>query len=242
MTKTLSGLQSGEFDDIDVFHTITINGEAGANNQVLTSDGDETSWKDVTIANNSVGTNQLADNAVTTDKLADNSLENRHLTDGAVDSLEIQDGAVIATKIGAGAVIATKIGAGAVTAGKIGAGAVTAGKIGAGAVTQDRLATDAVIAVKIKDLEVTNNKLAGSIDYAKLDAATIPAVPAITALTGLTNVESSLYSAPAILTDKGVESGCYLLVSNAIGTGTPTRQFVLYHGTNGFVKILLPPP
>ena len=77
MTKTLSGLQSGEFDDIDVFHTITINGEAGANNQVLTSDGDETSWKDVTIANNSVGTNQLADNAVTTDKLADNLLENQ---------------------------------------------------------------------------------------------------------------------------------------------------------------------
>ena len=139
MTKTLSGLQSGEFDDIDVFHTITINGEAGANNQVLTSDGDETSWKDVTIANNSVGTNQLADNAVTTDKLADNSLENRHLTDGAVDSLEILDGAVIATKIGAGAVIATKIGAGAVTAGKIGAGAVTAGKIGAGAVTVGKI-------------------------------------------------------------------------------------------------------
>jgi hypothetical protein len=283
MTKTLSGLQSGEFDDIDVFHTITVNGEAGANNQVLTSDGDETSWQDVTIANGSVGTNQLAPNAVTTDKLADNSLENRHLTDGAVDSLEIADGAVTATKIGAGAVTATKIGAGAVTAGKIaadavgedqlqtdaviavkikdgevtaakiGAGAVTAGKIGAGAVTatkigddavgEDQLAADAVFTDNIKDGQVTNDKLAGGINYAKILASSIPAAPTITSLTGLTNVESSLYSAPAMTNaGKGAESGGYLLTGTAIGTTTPSRNYVLYRDANGFVKISVPPP
>ena len=92
MTKTLSGLQSGEFGDIDVFHTITINGEAGANNQVLTSDGDETSWKDVTIANNSVGPNQLADDAVTADKLVANSVGREQLADNAVGTVEIEAG------------------------------------------------------------------------------------------------------------------------------------------------------
>ena len=110
MTKTLSGLQSGEFDDIDVFHTITINGEAGANNQVLTSDGDETSWKDVTIANNSVGPNQLADDAVTAAALAANSVGREPLADNAVGTVEIEAGAVTAAKIGTGAVgVETKL-------------------------------------------------------------------------------------------------------------------------------------
>ena len=43
---------------------------------------------------------------------------------------------------------------------------MSAGKIAAGAVGEDKLATDAVIGVKIKDGDVTNDKLAGGINYA----------------------------------------------------------------------------
>eukprot|EP01050_Picozoa_sp_SAG11_P063998 SAG11_NODE_43877_length_160_cov_577.475410_1_plen_41_part_01 len=37
MPRTLSGLQNGEFDEIDIFHKITCNGNAGSLNQVLTN-------------------------------------------------------------------------------------------------------------------------------------------------------------------------------------------------------------
>lgn len=46
---TLSGLQSGFFTDIDVVDVITINGNAGTANQVLTSDGTNTSYQDPTL-------------------------------------------------------------------------------------------------------------------------------------------------------------------------------------------------
>lgn len=46
---TLSGLQSGFFTDIDVVDVITINGDAGTANQVLTSDGTKTSYQDPTL-------------------------------------------------------------------------------------------------------------------------------------------------------------------------------------------------
>ena len=47
MPRTLSGLQTGEFDEIDVLHSIKINSNPGAANQVLTSDGTNTNWTDV---------------------------------------------------------------------------------------------------------------------------------------------------------------------------------------------------
>jgi len=46
---TLTGLQSGFFTDIDVVDVITINGNAGTANQVLTSDGTNTSYQDPTL-------------------------------------------------------------------------------------------------------------------------------------------------------------------------------------------------
>eukprot|EP01044_Picomonas_judraskeda_P021456 COSAG03_NODE_5057_length_1351_cov_1.071885_1_plen_278_part_10 len=50
MPRTLSGLQNGEFDEIDIFHKITCNGNAGSLNQVLTNvDGVNTDWKTVDI-------------------------------------------------------------------------------------------------------------------------------------------------------------------------------------------------
>ena len=46
--SSLTGLISGDFTDIDVVDTIRINGDSGSNNQVLTSDGTFTSYKDPT--------------------------------------------------------------------------------------------------------------------------------------------------------------------------------------------------
>jgi len=41
---SITGLQSGDFTDIDVTYTIAINGDIGQNGQVLSSDGDNTLW------------------------------------------------------------------------------------------------------------------------------------------------------------------------------------------------------
>tara|TARA_Y100001973_G_C5205002_1_gene340827 strand:- start:253 stop:1488 length:1236 start_codon:yes stop_codon:yes gene_type:complete len=45
---SLSGLNDGDFTNIDVVYTISINGDAGANNQVLMSNGDTTEYKSIT--------------------------------------------------------------------------------------------------------------------------------------------------------------------------------------------------
>ena len=47
MPRTLSGLQTGEFDEVDVLHTVYINGNPGGANQVLTSDGVNSNWNDI---------------------------------------------------------------------------------------------------------------------------------------------------------------------------------------------------
>ena len=44
MPRTLSGLSSGEFDQIDVLNSIHINGHPGLANTIMTSDGVNTSW------------------------------------------------------------------------------------------------------------------------------------------------------------------------------------------------------
>ena len=47
MPRTLSGLQTGEFDEVDILHTVHINGNPGGANQVLTSDGVNSNWNDI---------------------------------------------------------------------------------------------------------------------------------------------------------------------------------------------------
>jgi len=44
---SLSGLNDGDFTNIDVLFTISINGDSGSNNQVLTSNGDTTEYKTI---------------------------------------------------------------------------------------------------------------------------------------------------------------------------------------------------
>ena len=41
---SITGLQSGNFTDIDVLYSISIDGDAGQNGQVLSSDGTNTLW------------------------------------------------------------------------------------------------------------------------------------------------------------------------------------------------------
>jgi hypothetical protein len=43
---SITGLQSGNFTDIDVIYTISINGDAGQDGQILSSDGTNTLWID----------------------------------------------------------------------------------------------------------------------------------------------------------------------------------------------------
>ena len=47
MPRTLSGLQTGEFDEVDILHSIQINSNPGGANQVLTSDGVNSNWNDI---------------------------------------------------------------------------------------------------------------------------------------------------------------------------------------------------
>ena len=46
MTR-LTRLQSGNFTDIDVLYSISLDGDTGQNNQVIKSDGTNSSWEDV---------------------------------------------------------------------------------------------------------------------------------------------------------------------------------------------------
>ena len=44
---SLTGLQSGNFTDIDVLYSIGLDGDTGEPNQVIKSDGTNSSWGDV---------------------------------------------------------------------------------------------------------------------------------------------------------------------------------------------------
>jgi hypothetical protein len=41
---SITGLQTGNFTDIDVIYSISIDGDSGQNGQVLSSDGTNTLW------------------------------------------------------------------------------------------------------------------------------------------------------------------------------------------------------
>ena len=79
MPRTLSGLNSGEFDTIDIFHSLTVGGNPGQPGTVLTSDGSNINWSAVNIEAGSIGTAQLAADAVTSAQLADDSVDSVHI-------------------------------------------------------------------------------------------------------------------------------------------------------------------
>ena len=104
MSRTLSGLQSGEFDEVDIFHSLTINGDGGQENYVIASNGDNTiDWKEVgtLIPNNSITNQQLAANTITKDKIADNTITNLQLTTNTITKDEIADNTITNQQIAA---------------------------------------------------------------------------------------------------------------------------------------------
>ena len=68
MPRTLSGLNAGEFDTIDIYHSLTVGGHPGQPGTVLTSDGSNINWGAITLDTNSVDSPQIKENAVISEK------------------------------------------------------------------------------------------------------------------------------------------------------------------------------
>ncbi len=71
--RTIDGMNSETFDEINIIDRILVNQDAGDNKQVLKSNGVDTLWGDVTdlIADDSITTAMLQDNCVTEAKISD---------------------------------------------------------------------------------------------------------------------------------------------------------------------------
>ena len=119
MPRTLSGLNTGEFDTIEIYHNLTVGGVSGQPGTVLTSDGSNINWAPVTLDANAVTNSKINNNAVTTDKILDGAVTNSKINNNAVTNLKINDGAVTFTKIAVGAVSHPQLAGNAVTTDKI---------------------------------------------------------------------------------------------------------------------------
>ena len=71
--RTIDGMNSETFDEINIIDRILVNQDAGENKQVLQSNGLDTLWGDVTdiIPDDSITTAMLQDNCVTEEKISD---------------------------------------------------------------------------------------------------------------------------------------------------------------------------
>ena len=71
--RTIDGMNSAEFDEINILDKILIQNDAGENKQVLQSNGLETLWGEVSelIPDDSITTDMLQNNCVTEDKISD---------------------------------------------------------------------------------------------------------------------------------------------------------------------------
>jgi len=71
--RTIDGMNSETFDEINIIDRILVNQDAGENKQVLQSNGLDTLWGDVTdiIPDESITTAMLQDNCVTEEKISD---------------------------------------------------------------------------------------------------------------------------------------------------------------------------
>ena len=112
MPRTLSGLSSGEFDQIDVLNSIHINGHPGLANTLMTSDGVNSSWDVLTSSH-------IGEGVVTSNKIAVDAVINEKIKDNAVTTGKILDGNVTTGKIAGNAVTTNKILDGNVTNAKL---------------------------------------------------------------------------------------------------------------------------
>ena len=71
--RTIDGMNSETFDEINILDKILIQNDAGENKQVLQSNGLETIWGEVSelIPDDSITTAMLQDNCVTEEKISD---------------------------------------------------------------------------------------------------------------------------------------------------------------------------
>ena len=71
--RTIDGMNSAEFDEVNILDKILIQNDAGENKQVLQSNGLETLWGEVSelIPDDSITTDMLQNNCVTEDKISD---------------------------------------------------------------------------------------------------------------------------------------------------------------------------
>ena len=102
MPRTLSGLSSGEFDQIDVLNSIHINGHPGLANTIMTSDGVNSSWDVLTsshIGEGVVTSNKIAVDAVINEKIEDNAVTTGKILDGNVTTDKILDLNVTNTRV-----------------------------------------------------------------------------------------------------------------------------------------------
>ena len=207
--KTLNGLTTAEFDEINILGTgrLLIGDELGTAKQVLrvSDDGVSTIYGDVSIEDNMITTAMIQNSAVTTAKIADASVTTAKMPDSAVTTAKIANLAVTTDKIGNTAVTETRIATDAITSGKIYEGAVTTAKMADSAVTTAKIADGAVTAAKlsggggIADGSVTTAKLADeAVTYPKIsswkidDASGVPRFTTNGVLnTGLSVISSS---------------------------------------------------
>ena len=112
MPRTLSGLSSGEFDQIDVLNSIHINGHPGLANTLMTSDGVNSSWDVLTSSH-------IGEGVVTSNKIAVDAVINEKIKDNAVTTGKILDSNVTTGKIAGNAVTTNKILDGNVTNAKL---------------------------------------------------------------------------------------------------------------------------
>lgn len=131
-------------------------------------------WKVGVLSDGSVTAAMLADGAVTTPKLANSAVTTAKIADGAVGYAQIADGAVTAGKIEAEtitneeiankSIIANqKLENGSITEAQYGTASVSARALQVNSVNNSALANTAVTTDKIKDNNVTPEKLAPSI-------------------------------------------------------------------------------
>ena len=185
MSRSLSGLTEGIFSEIDVLDTISIDGNAGTQGQVLTTDGTNCDWQDITIA----------DGSITNAMLTANCVEGDNILSGAIIESKLGPEAVTGAKIKAGAVTNGKIGVAAVDSNQIAGSAIITSKIANGAVQNINLATDAVTTVKIADSQVTTAKINNqAVTNAKIANGAINHLKISTGGVATTNIEDEAMS------------------------------------------------
>ena len=90
---SLTGLSSGDFTDIDILYTINIDGSAGSDGQVLSSDGTDTNWTDphtlLDLEDLTAGTNITYDSGTTYDGSVARTINATNTTYSAGDGLDL---------------------------------------------------------------------------------------------------------------------------------------------------------